>query len=76
MSFFGLPTRWAGNGYRGESVFKMIEKYHEDIRERARKASSASVGKWDGDDVIEYSACGYCGDEACLSSHADERRSR
>lgn len=35
-----------------------------------------SVGKWDGDDVIEYSACGYCGDATCLSSHADERRAR
>jgi hypothetical protein len=67
---------WAGNGYRGESVFKMIEKYHEEIRDRVRNASNASVGKWDGStaDVIEYEACGFCGDDACLKSHADERR--
>ena len=46
---------WAGNGYRGESVFKMIEYYKGVINGRHRRNAKQTYGKRTDADVIEAS---------------------
>lgn len=60
---------WAGNSYRGQSVFKMIEYYKQVINERIKNRTASNVGRWDGTIKDSFPPCEYCGDEMCLTVH-------
>lgn len=62
---------WAGNDYRPQSIFKMLEYYSE----LTRKAASMRVGRSDGV-TVPYAPpppCGTCGADTCLKDHRYEQ---
>jgi hypothetical protein len=50
---------WAGNDYRGQSVFKMIELYKQKLEDR-NKGRWQDVGRYDGE--ITEAKCTTCHD--------------
>lgn len=60
---------WFGNGYRAQSVFKMIAYYNEKIEERNR-GRWQDVGRPDAEVAfIPELPCSSCGSDYCLRDH-------
>lgn len=52
---------WAGNDYRPQSVFKMIEKYKQTLTERMNRNVAANVGRYvPRPDEVSFDDCRTC----------------
>lgn len=67
---------WFGNGYREQSIFKMIELYNQKLEERNR-GRWQDVGKWNGEpaNTPPDPNCAVCGQAYCLKEHRDDTTS-
>lgn len=68
---------WAGNGYRPQSIFKIVDYYkgivngtNMSFQDKTKIASQ--VGKWDGEESSTPEFCKVCGKDVCLTWHGAE----
>jgi hypothetical protein len=70
-------TWWMGNGYRAQSVLKVIEYYDQLMSGKdkfGQRTVKADPGRWEPIEYTPEPPCSFCGKEMCLQLHEDERR--
>ena len=65
---------WAGNDYRGQSVFKIIEYYKEIQRGLVKNGRVLdTVGRYEPNQAYEpVSGCSICGKDICFELHRED----
>ena len=63
---------WAGNDFRPQSIFKMVEYYKQ--LKQADRSDTRSVGRYAPQEFTPPPPCDICHEEFCFSLHEDVRR--